>query len=119
MVSKSKFWHVQEICCYLLLTSQTSICQYSNSCAYFTHILSLKESHGRAISSITKMDENLSASQLNVIALEKSLSAAGEKYIFMQKLRDFVSVICEFLQVCRNLILFFVLRAPISMFIGL
>ncbi|KAK3183191.1 hypothetical protein Dsin_030477 [Dipteronia sinensis] len=58
----------------------------------------LKESHGRTISSLTKTDDNLSASLLSITALEKSLSAAGEKFIFMQKLRDFVSVICEFLQ---------------------
>ncbi|XVF23222.1 hypothetical protein REPUB_Repub13aG0018200 [Reevesia pubescens] len=58
----------------------------------------LKESHVRTISSLTKADENLSASLFNITALEKSLSAAGEKFIFMQKLRDFVSVICEFLQ---------------------
>ncbi|KAJ6349692.1 hypothetical protein OIU78_005996 [Salix suchowensis] len=58
----------------------------------------LKESHGRTISLLSKTDENLSASLMNVTALEKSISAAGEKFIFMQKLRDFVSVICEFLQ---------------------
>ncbi|XP_022716346.1 transcriptional repressor ILP1 isoform X1 [Durio zibethinus] len=58
----------------------------------------LKESHARTTSSLTKADENLSASLFNITALEKSLSAAGEKFIFMQKLRDFVSVICEFLQ---------------------
>ncbi|KAF8397793.1 hypothetical protein HHK36_016716 [Tetracentron sinense] len=58
----------------------------------------LKESHGRTMSSMTRTDENLSASLLNITALEKSLSTAGEKFIFMQKLRDFVSVICDFLQ---------------------
>ncbi|KAK9277731.1 hypothetical protein L1049_007278 [Liquidambar formosana] len=58
----------------------------------------LKESHGRTMLSLTRTDENLSASLLNITALENSLSAAGEKFIFMQKLRDFVSVICDFLQ---------------------
>ncbi|KAL4199891.1 hypothetical protein AMTRI_Chr03g53570 [Amborella trichopoda] len=58
----------------------------------------LKESHDRTISSIVRTDNNLSASLSNIIDLEKSLSAAGEKYLFMQKLRDFVSVICDFLQ---------------------
>ncbi|KAK8504521.1 hypothetical protein V6N13_093138 [Hibiscus sabdariffa] len=62
------------------------------------NVMRLKESHDRTISSLTKADENLSASLFNITALEKSLSAAGEKFIFMQKLRDFVSVICEFLQ---------------------
>lgn len=58
----------------------------------------LKESHGRTMSSLTRTDENLSSSLSNITTLEKSLTAAGEKFIFMQKLRDFVSVICDFLQ---------------------
>lgn len=58
----------------------------------------LKESHGRTMASLTRNDENLTTSLLKVTALEKSLSAAGERFIFMQKLRDFVSVICDFLQ---------------------
>ena len=49
--------------------------------------------------SVLKTDENLSASLLKITDLEKALSAAGDKFIFMQKLRDFVSVICDFLQV--------------------
>ncbi|KAG6671418.1 hypothetical protein I3842_16G003200 [Carya illinoinensis] len=58
----------------------------------------LKESHGRTVISLTKTDDDLSASLSNITALEKSLSAANEKFIFMQKLRHFVSVICDFLQ---------------------
>lgn len=57
------------------------------------------------MSSLTKADEDLPASLLKITDLERSLSAAGEKFIFMQKLRDFVSVICQFLQVCFYLIL--------------
>ncbi|KAM1102449.1 hypothetical protein ACFX2I_011085 [Malus domestica] len=63
------------------------------------NFMKLKASHGRTMLSLTKTDENLSASLLNITALEKSLSAADEKYQFMQKLRDFVSSICDFLQV--------------------
>uniref|UniRef100_A0A2N9FJZ4 Uncharacterized protein n=1 Tax=Fagus sylvatica TaxID=28930 RepID=A0A2N9FJZ4_FAGSY len=62
----------------------------------------LKESHGRTISSLTKTDENLTASYANITALGKSLSVANEKFIFMQKLRQFVSVICDFLQLART-----------------
>ncbi|KAJ7954054.1 GC-rich sequence DNA-binding factor 1 [Quillaja saponaria] len=58
----------------------------------------LKESHGRTMTSLNKTDENLSASLLNITALENSLVAADEKYRFMQKLRDFVGNICDFLQ---------------------
>ncbi|GMY39294.1 Protein transport protein Sec24-like, partial [Fagus crenata] len=39
----------------------------------------LKESHGRTISSLTKTDENLTASYANITALGKSLSVANEK----------------------------------------
>lgn len=69
-------------------------------CVCMTSILfNTQESYRRTAASVLKTDENLSASLLNITALEKSLSAAGEKFIFMQKLRDFVSVICDFLQV--------------------
>lgn len=49
--------------------------------------------------SLAKTEENLSSSLLNVTSLDDSLKAAGEKFLFMQKLREFVSVICAFLQV--------------------
>ncbi|KAM5567633.1 transcriptional repressor ILP1 [Rosa sericea] len=62
------------------------------------NVKKLKESHGRTKMSLTKADENLSASLLTITALEKSLSAADVKYKFMQELRDFVSTICDFLQ---------------------
>lgn len=58
----------------------------------------LKEKHGNTMSSMATNGENLSAALLNITTLEKSLEDAGEKFIFMQKLRDFVSVICDFLQ---------------------
>ncbi|KAI3467139.1 hypothetical protein Pfo_023802 [Paulownia fortunei] len=58
----------------------------------------IKESHGRTMVSLAKTEETLSSSLPNVTTLENSLAAAGEKFLFMQKLREFVSVICEFLQ---------------------
>nr|XP_043624493.1 transcriptional repressor ILP1 isoform X1 [Erigeron canadensis]XP_043624494.1 transcriptional repressor ILP1 isoform X2 [Erigeron canadensis]XP_043624496.1 transcriptional repressor ILP1 isoform X3 [Erigeron canadensis] len=58
----------------------------------------LKETHGRTLASLTKTDENLSDSLLKVMDLETALTAAGEKFIFMQKLRDYVSTVCDFLQ---------------------
>lgn len=61
-------------------------------------IARLKETHGRTLTSLTKTDENLSNSLIKVTTLETALSAAGEKFIFMQKLRDYISVICDFLQ---------------------
>nr|VDD34262.1 unnamed protein product [Brassica oleracea] len=62
------------------------------------NVKKLKESHAKTLSSLTKTDENLTASLMSITDLESSLSAAGDKYVFMQKLRDFISVICDFMQ---------------------
>ena len=51
------------------------------------------------MTSLVGVDENLAASLLNISVLEKSSSDTGEKYIFMQRLRNFVKNICDFLQV--------------------
>ncbi|MQM05415.1 hypothetical protein Taro_038224 [Colocasia esculenta] len=58
----------------------------------------LKETHSRTLSSLVKTDENLSESLSNITSLEKSLSAADDKFVFMQKLRDFIAIMCSFLQ---------------------
>ncbi|KAL8549383.1 hypothetical protein ACS0TY_008278 [Phlomoides rotata] len=58
----------------------------------------VQESQTRTMMSLANTEDNLSSSLLKVASLEISLSAAGEKFLFMQKLREFVSVICEFLQ---------------------
>ncbi|KAI3937418.1 hypothetical protein MKW92_004626 [Papaver armeniacum] len=58
----------------------------------------LKETHGRTMSALDRNDENMSAALSNIIDLENSLTHADEKFVFMQKLQDFVSVICDFLQ---------------------
>ncbi|KAI3975093.1 hypothetical protein MKX01_031517 [Papaver californicum] len=58
----------------------------------------LRETHGRTMSALDKNDENMSAALSNIIDLENSLTQADEKFVFMQKLQDFVSVICDFLQ---------------------
>ncbi|ESQ40809.1 hypothetical protein EUTSA_v10012615mg [Eutrema salsugineum] len=66
--------------------------------ALLDNVKRLKESHAKTLLSLTKTDENLTASLMSITALESSLSAAGDKYVFMQKLRDFISVICDFMQ---------------------
>lgn len=58
----------------------------------------LRETQGRTQADLHRADENLSASLMNITVLEKSLASAGEKYVFMQKFRDFIAVICEFLK---------------------
>lgn len=73
-----------------------------NLVSYELHLFRIicQESHAKTLSSLTKTDENLTASLMSITALESTLSAAGDKYVFMQKLRDFISVICDFMQVC-------------------
>ena len=46
----------------------------------------------------TRTDGDLPSSLSDVAALEESLTAAGGKFIFVQRLRDFVSVTCDVLQ---------------------
>ncbi|CAL0308003.1 unnamed protein product [Lupinus luteus] len=58
----------------------------------------LKESHGRTVQLLNETDRNLSASLLNITDLESSLVLADEKYRFMQKLQNYVTNICDFLQ---------------------
>ncbi|KAE9615412.1 putative GC-rich sequence DNA-binding factor [Lupinus albus] len=58
----------------------------------------LKESHGRTTQLLNETDQNLSASLLNITDLESSLVLADEKYKFMQKLQNYVTNICDFLQ---------------------
>lgn len=66
--------------------------------AFQDNLKRLKETHGKTRTSLDRVDESLTASLMNITVLEKSSCDAGEKYIFMQRLRDFVSVICDFLQ---------------------
>ncbi|KAL2546356.1 GC-rich sequence DNA-binding factor-like protein [Forsythia ovata] len=66
--------------------------------ALHENLMRLKESHGRTMTTLVRTDESLSASLVNVTTLENSFAAASEKFLFMQKLRDFVAVICDFLQ---------------------
>ncbi|CAJ2650868.1 unnamed protein product [Trifolium pratense] len=66
--------------------------------ALLDNVRRLKESHGRTVSSLNRTDENLSASLLKITDLENSLVVADEKYRYMQKLRNYISNICDFLQ---------------------
>ncbi|XP_076910924.1 transcriptional repressor ILP1-like [Bidens hawaiensis] len=66
--------------------------------ALYESVKRLKETHSRTLTSLTKTDELLADSLAKVAFLENALNAAGDKFIFMQKLRDYVSVICDFLQ---------------------
>ncbi|KAJ6822569.1 transcriptional repressor ILP1-like [Iris pallida] len=62
------------------------------------NIKKLREGHGRTVTNLLQTDEKLSEALSDITDLEKSLDSAGEKYVFMQQLRDFISVICDFLK---------------------
>ncbi|CAI9096290.1 OLC1v1032392C1 [Oldenlandia corymbosa var. corymbosa] len=66
--------------------------------ALYNNLKMLEESHSKTLALCARNDSNIADSLSNITRLEKAFSAAGEKFIFMQKLREFVSVICAFLQ---------------------
>ncbi|CAL9773804.1 unnamed protein product [Musa acuminata subsp. burmannicoides] len=60
-------------------------------------ISKLKESHKMTMNSLVKTDTNITEALSEITNLEKSLKAADDKYVFMQQFRDFISVMCDFL----------------------
>jgi GC-rich sequence DNA-binding factor len=59
-----------------------------------------QEAHEMTKNSLFRTNESLSSSLAAVASsLERSLAGANEKYLYMQELCDYVSVLCEFLQV--------------------
>lgn len=75
----------------------------------------MQDGHTRAKSELHRTEEMLTSSLSGVATLEQSLASASEKYLYMQELRSYVSILCDFLQV-RQSVLF--RRAP-SMYIFL
>ncbi|XP_008800013.2 transcriptional repressor ILP1-like [Phoenix dactylifera] len=61
------------------------------------NISKLKETHNITLNSLVRTDTHLSEALSEITSLEKSLKSADEKYVFMQQLRDFISVMCDFL----------------------
>nr|XP_010906711.1 transcriptional repressor ILP1 [Elaeis guineensis] len=61
------------------------------------NISKLKETHNITINSLVRTDTHLSEALSEITSLESSLKAADETYVFMQQLRDFISVMCDFL----------------------
>ncbi|KAG1362742.1 transcriptional repressor ILP1 [Cocos nucifera] len=61
------------------------------------NISKLKETHNITINSLVRTDTHISEALSEITSLERSLKAADEKYVFMQQLRDFISVMCDFL----------------------
>jgi GC-rich sequence DNA-binding factor len=59
----------------------------------------LQEAHEMTKNSLFRTNESLSSSLAAMASLERSLAGANEKYLYMQELCDYISVLCEFLQV--------------------
>ncbi|KAL9256471.1 Transcriptional repressor ILP1-like protein [Drosera capensis] len=62
------------------------------------NVMKLKDTHEKTANAVTRTDEYLSIALTNIADLESRSSDAGKKYLFMQEKRDFVSVLCDFLQ---------------------
>ncbi|CAK9274024.1 unnamed protein product [Sphagnum jensenii] len=58
----------------------------------------LQEAHEMTKNSLFRTNESLSSSLAAMASLERSLAGANEKYLYMQELCDYISVLCEFLQ---------------------
>ncbi|CAM6084681.1 unnamed protein product [Calypogeia fissa] len=58
----------------------------------------MKEKHIRTEAQFARTQDYLESAVKNVSTLERTLTAAGDKYLYMQKLRDYISILCDFLQ---------------------
>ncbi|KAH7280692.1 hypothetical protein KP509_36G009600 [Ceratopteris richardii] len=57
-----------------------------------------RETHDWTKAELQKTEDNLSSSLQNISTLEESLVKAGDKYVYMQELRDYLAVLCDFLK---------------------
>ncbi|MCO5548339.1 hypothetical protein L7F22_001796 [Adiantum nelumboides] len=57
-----------------------------------------RETHNWTKAELHKTEDNLSSSLMNISTLENSLTTTGDKYVYMQKLRDYIAVLCDFLK---------------------
>ncbi|KAJ1697646.1 hypothetical protein LUZ63_006158 [Rhynchospora breviuscula] len=57
----------------------------------------LKESHKSTLDSLVQVETSITEALMEISSLEKSLEADGDKYVYFQQLREYVSVLSEFL----------------------
>ncbi|KAF3335473.1 PAX3- and PAX7-binding protein 1 [Carex littledalei] len=57
----------------------------------------LKESHKSTLDSLVRVDMSLSEALIEISNLEKSLEEDDDKYVYFQQLRDYISVLSDFL----------------------
>ncbi|KAJ1694676.1 hypothetical protein LUZ63_011374 [Rhynchospora breviuscula] len=57
----------------------------------------LKESHKSTLDSLVQVETSLTEALMEISGLEKSLEADGDKYVYFQQLREYISVLSDFL----------------------
>ncbi|KAJ1292656.1 hypothetical protein BS78_01G006700 [Paspalum vaginatum] len=60
-------------------------------------IRKLRETHNNTVSALVKTDTHLNEALSEISSLESGLQDAEKKFVYMQELRDYISVMCDFL----------------------
>jgi GC-rich sequence DNA-binding factor len=70
------------------------------------NIRKLKETHKTTVDSLARTDTHLNEALSDISSLESGLQGAEKKFVYMQELRNYVSVMCDFLndKACRILL---------------
>lgn len=61
------------------------------------NIRKLRETHKTTVSALVKTDTHLNEALSEISSLESGLQDAEKKFVYMQELRDYISVMCDFL----------------------
>lgn len=93
------FYEVVGSLLFYLIGFAGMLCCWAGLAVSYSFFFVLQESHGRTKSELHRTEERLTSSLSGVASLEKSLAAASEKYLYMQELRSYFAILCDFLQV--------------------
>ncbi|KAG2533771.1 transcriptional repressor ILP1-like [Panicum virgatum] len=61
------------------------------------NIRKLRETHKTTVSALVKTDTHLSEALSEISSLDSGLKNAGDKFVYMQELQNYISVMCDFL----------------------
>lgn len=61
------------------------------------NIRKLRETHKTTVSALVKTDTHLNEALSEISSLESGLQDAEKRFVYMQELRDYISVMCDFL----------------------
>ncbi|KAL5647849.1 hypothetical protein ACJX0J_042204, partial [Zea mays] len=83
----------------LLLREFLSIAQQADVAnkALQDNIQKLRETHKTIVSALVKTDTHLNEALSKISSLESGLHDAEKRFVYMQELRDYISVMCDFL----------------------